>query len=127
MSHRADLDMKTNSSTQTTVHGRSRYGARLDGATPLDLFAAAVGALLPVAIVPEAASYTFTPKLGVQLVVLAVGLPLLVRLAIRSPLDRAARACVLFLLVGAVSAAISDSGVLGIFGPQDGAGEQRAV
>jgi O-antigen ligase len=56
------------------------------------------------------------PELAVTLLLTALGLPLLVGLARRGPVAPAARALVVFLAVGLISALISKSPLVGIFG-----------
>jgi O-antigen ligase len=65
---------------------------------------------------PDVGSFTFTPKLAVLLLVLAVGLPNLIQLAGVSPHAKAARAGIAFLLVGLASSLLSRSITVGIFG-----------
>ena len=114
MSHRADLDTAPNSSTGRAA--TSRFGAPswLEGATTLDVVAALLAFLLAVAISPVTNSYTFTPKLAVVLVLAAIGLPRLARLAAGG--DRAAWAALSFLAIGLASAANSGSVLVGLFG-----------
>lgn len=78
--------------------------------------AAAAAALLPTAFSPSVSSYTFTPKLCVLLVVAAVGVVPLARLARSSAVRWIARAAVAFLGVALLSALLSHSVEVGIFG-----------
>ncbi|MDA8291343.1 MAG: O-antigen ligase family protein [Actinomycetota bacterium] len=114
MSHRADLATVTNSITGAAPTSRFAVPEWLEGAGALDVFAAIVAFLLPVAISPVMGSYTFTPKLAVLLVVAAVGLPQLARRC--RARDRAAWAAAAFLAVGLASAASSGSVLSGFFG-----------
>jgi hypothetical protein len=85
----------------------------------LDLAAAALVVLLPVAFWPGFETPDFLPKYAVLLLVVALGLPLLCRLATRSPLAAPARALVAFLAVGLLSALVSASPLTGVFGIDD--------
>ena len=84
--------------------------------SPLELFAAAAAALLPISISPVVFSYTFTPKLAVLLLVAAAGLPLLVRLAVVGQSAWPARAALAFLAVALISGLTSGSVLVGLFG-----------
>jgi len=114
MSHREDLATAPNSSTDAARPSRFGTPTWLAGASALDVFAGIVAFALPVAIAPAMDSYTFTPKLAVLLVLSAVGLPQLVRLACAG--ERVAWAAVAFLAVALVSAATSGSVLVGLFG-----------
>jgi hypothetical protein len=83
------------------------------------LAAALTVALLPTAFSPNVQSWTFTPKVVVLLVVAAVGIVPLVRLARSSPAKIPARAALGFLLVGLVSVLLSSSLLIGFFGLYD--------
>ncbi|MGD0595721.1 MAG: hypothetical protein ABSB54_18780, partial [Acidimicrobiales bacterium] len=80
------------------------------------LVAAAAAALLPTVFSPSVFSWTFTPKLAVLLVLAAIGVVPLVRLARSSHVSWAARAAMAFLLVGLISALLSPSINIGFFG-----------
>lgn len=116
MSHRADRVTRTHSSAA------SRWGPALldagppERARPLEIFAAVVAALLPVAISPVVYSYTFTPKLAVLLLVAAVGVPRLVVLALRGDQAVPARAALVFLAVALASSLHSPAELLAFFG-----------
>lgn len=78
--------------------------------------AAATAALLPTAFSPTVSSYTFTPKVCVLLVVAAVGIVPLARLAWSSTVRWAVRAALAFLAVALLSALLSHSIGIGFFG-----------
>ena len=83
--------------------------------SPLDVFAAAVAVLLPVAFTPGLEGQAWSVRSALLLLVVAVGLPVLWRQAGGSqPL--AARAAIAFLLVGAASAALSPNPTTAVFG-----------
>jgi hypothetical protein len=83
----------------------------------LGAFAAVAAAVLCLAFSPKVNSVTFTPKFAVLLLFAAVGIVPLARLVrARSPLRWPARAAVAFLAVALVSALISPSPNIGIFG-----------
>jgi hypothetical protein len=83
----------------------------------LGAFAAIGAALLCFAYSPKVSSATFTPKFAVMLLFAAVGIAPLARLVrTRSPLRWPAGAVVAFLAVALVSALVSRSPNIGIFG-----------
>lgn len=114
MSHRADLVTAANSTTPEAAALASGRAPWFSGAAPIEVFAATVAALWPIAISPVVQSYTFTPKVAILLLVTAVGGPLLLRLALAG--TGAARAALAFLLVALVSALSSASPLVGLFG-----------
>lgn len=83
---------------------------------PLGLFAMFAAAVLPVLADPKTAADTFAPKFLGMLVIAAVGLIPLYRLARSGPLRFPARLAVGFLIVALVSALLSPSPLTGIFG-----------
>jgi len=89
----------------------------LGGASGLGLFAAIGAAALCVAFSPKVNSATFTPKYAIVLVFAAVGIVPLARLCrAGAPLRWPARAACAFLAVALVSALVSPSPNIGIFG-----------
>ncbi len=83
----------------------------------LGAFAAVGSAVLCLAFSPKVSSATFTPKFAVVLLFAAVGIVPLARFVkARSPLRWPARALVAFLAVALVSALVSTSPNIGIFG-----------
>ncbi len=116
MSHRVERVTRTHSSAG------SRWGPALldagpsEPARPLEMFAAVVAAVLPVAISPVVYSYTFTPKLAVLLVVTAVGMPRLVALSLRGDHAAPARAALAFLAVALAASLHSPARLLAFFG-----------
>ena len=92
-------------------------GVRPSNVSGLGAFAAIGAALLCFAFSPKVSSATFTPKFAVMLLFAAVGIAALARLVrTRSPLRWPARAIVAFLAVALVSALVSPSPNIGIFG-----------
>ena len=93
------------------------FGLRSSDVSGLGAFAAIGAALLCLAFSPKVNSETFTPKFAVMLLFAAVGLVPLARL-VRAPssLRWPARAGVAFLAVALVSALVSPSPNIGIFG-----------
>ena len=90
---------------------------RFGGVSGLGLFAAVGAAALCLAFSPKVNSVTFTPKFAVVLLFAAVGIVPLARLAkARSSLRWPAIAAVAFLVVALVSALVSPSPNIGIFG-----------
>ena len=85
-------------------------------ASALGLFAALAAAALPVVADPQVGSDTFTPKYFVMLIIAAVGVVPLYRLARSGPLRVPARFGVSFLLVAFVAALSSAVPVEGLFG-----------
>ncbi|MHB1783152.1 MAG: O-antigen ligase family protein [Acidimicrobiales bacterium] len=116
MSHRVERVTSNHSSAG------SRWGPALldvgppERARPLEIFAAVVAAVLPVAISPIVYSYTFTPKLAILLVVAAVGMPRLVALAFGSERAAPARAALVFLAVALAASLHSPATLLAFFG-----------
>ena len=92
-------------------------GVRSSGVSGLGAFAAIGAALLCLAFSTKMSSETFTPKFAVLLLFAAVGIVPLARfVGTRSPLRWPARAVVAFLFVALVSAVVSPSPNIGIFG-----------
>ena len=90
---------------------------RSSNVSGLGAFAAIGAAALCLAFSPKVSSDTFTPKFAVVLLFAAVGIVPLARLVrTRSPLRWPARAVVAFLAVALVSALVSPSPNIGIFG-----------
>jgi hypothetical protein len=90
---------------------------RSSNVSGLGAFAAIGAALLCLACSTKVSSDTFTPKVAVLLLFAAVGIVPLARLVgARSPLRWPARAVVAFLAVALVSALVSPSPNIGIFG-----------
>ncbi|HEX3541915.1 MAG TPA: O-antigen ligase family protein [Acidimicrobiales bacterium] len=83
--------------------------------SPLELFAAAIAVLLPVAYTPGLEGQAWTARSALLLLVVAVGLPVLWRQA-RGQQPLAARAAIAFLLVGAASALLSPNPTTAVFG-----------
>jgi hypothetical protein len=126
MSQRADLVIGLHSSglpavidAQNVAMGEPSVSVTAASPRPLELAVAAVVVLLPLASVPGLWSPTFTPKLAVLGVLLALGLPRLAMLARRGPLSSTARAMLAFLAVALVSALVSQSPLVGVFGLYD--------
>ncbi|MGO9963175.1 MAG: O-antigen ligase family protein [Acidimicrobiales bacterium] len=87
------------------------------GVSGLGAFAAIAAAALCFAFSPKVNSVTFTPKFAIVLLFAAVGIVPLARLVmVRSPLRWPARAAVAFLAVALVSALVSPSPNIGLFG-----------
>jgi tetratricopeptide (TPR) repeat protein len=82
----------------------------------LGVAAAGAGAFLPLVYSPIAASETFTPKYALLVLLAAVGLVPLCRLAIGSRYVWPARFGIAFILVAMISAALSPSKLVGFFG-----------
>ncbi len=80
------------------------------------LFAAFVGALLPIVILPNEEQLTFEPKDAIVLLLAAVGIARTAALAIRSRYALTARVGLGFAAVCLLSALISTSPLVGIFG-----------
>ncbi|MGA2527559.1 MAG: O-antigen ligase family protein [Acidimicrobiales bacterium] len=98
------------------LHNAS-FGVRSSTVTGLGAFAAIGAAVLCLAVSPKVNSGTFTPKFAVLLIFAAVGVVPLVRLVkTASPLRWPATAAVAFLAVALVSALVSPSPNIGIFG-----------
>jgi hypothetical protein len=90
---------------------------RFAGVSGLGVFAAVGAAALCLAFSPKVNSVTFTPKFAVLLLFAAVGIVPMARLVMPgSPLRWPARAAVAFLAVALVSALLSPSPNVGIFG-----------
>jgi hypothetical protein len=87
------------------------------GVSGLGVFAAVGAAALCLAFSPKVNSVTFTPKFAVLLLFAAVGIVPLARLVVgHSPVRWPARAAVAFLAVALVSALVSPSPNIGLFG-----------
>ena len=82
---------------------------------PLDLFAALVALLLPIALTSGLDAKAWAARSIILLFVLAVGLPLLVQQA-RGPAPLAARCAIAFLLVGVASTVLSQNRTTAVFG-----------
>jgi O-antigen ligase len=96
---------------------RPAQHARASSVSALGAFAGLGAAVLCLAFSPKVSSQTFTPKFAVVLLFAAVGIVPLARLVqTRSPLRWPARAAVAFLVVALVSALLSPSPNIGIFG-----------
>ncbi len=85
-------------------------------ATAFENVVAGAVLLLPLAAIPGLWSPTFTPKLCVLALLLALGLPRLVQLLRPGAYALAARSLVAFLVVAFVSAVLSRSPFTGVFG-----------
>lgn len=117
------VEERAGKSAEVLVSAASPPGAAHRGLA-LRAVAAAVGLVLPVAFFPAGNSAEFLPKDVLTLVVAAVGLVPLGWLAVHSRVAWPARALIGLTLVGAISAAISSSPLVGIFGLNDwGEGE----
>jgi hypothetical protein len=77
---------------------------------------AGLAALLPIAISSQDYSAPFTPKYALMLILAALGIVPLIRLAIRSRYAWQARTAIAFVLAATLSAAISPSPLVGFFG-----------
>ncbi len=86
--------------------------------SPLELFAAAVALLLPIAYASGIEAETWSGRAAILLVVIGVGLPLLVAQA-RGPRPLAARSALAFILIGCASAALSHNHTTAVFGLWD--------
>lgn len=82
---------------------------------PLEVFAAAIGLLLPIAFVTSLDSAPWSLRAAILLVVAGVGLPVLLA-QVRGPRPLAARAAVAFLAAGALSALLSQNHTTAVFG-----------
>ena len=85
-------------------------------ASALAIFAGLAAAALPIVADPQVGSDTFTPKYLVMLLIAAVGVVPLYRLARSGPLRIPARLGVAFLVVALIAAVLSAVPVEGIFG-----------
>ncbi|MDQ1417288.1 MAG: O-Antigen ligase, partial [Acidimicrobiaceae bacterium] len=85
------------------------------GRSPLEVFAAAIGLLLPIAFVTSLDGDAWSLRAAILLVVVGVGLPVLLSQT-RGPKPLAARGAVAFLVVGSASAALSQNHTTAIFG-----------
>lgn len=90
--------------------------AGASSAAPYGIFAAIAALLLPTAFSTEVFSGFVTPKYLVLLLVAAVGFVPAVRLARSSRIAWTARAAIVFLVVGLVSALLSPAVNIGFFG-----------
>jgi len=123
MSHRVDRVTRSHSSAVSRQGSAApRWGPVLadsgppERARPLEIFAAIVAGLLPVAISPVVYSYTFTPKLALLLLVAAAGIPRLVALSLRGDHAASARAALAFLVVALAASLHSPARLLAFFG-----------
>ncbi len=116
MSQPATLAMSPHSSAEANGTGGTDTTGLIFGGNRLDVFAGVTALLLPLATSPAVYSETFVPKLAVLVVMLAVGTPLLLRLAVRSHVTFPARAACAFLLVALISASTSHAPLVGFFG-----------
>jgi len=91
-------------------------GARPVGVTASGVGALLAGALLPTAFSAQTLSGSFTPKYLVLLLVGAFGVVPLAKLARSSHVSLGARAAIVFLAVGFVSALLSQAVNIGFFG-----------
>ncbi|MDQ1376917.1 MAG: hypothetical protein QOE15_1090, partial [Acidimicrobiaceae bacterium] len=82
---------------------------------PLEVFAAAIGLLLPIAFVTSLDSAPWSLRAAILLVVAGVGLPVLLS-QVCGPRPLAARAAVAFLAAGALSALLSQNRTTAVFG-----------
>jgi tetratricopeptide (TPR) repeat protein len=80
---------------------------------------AGIAALLPIAISSQENSPPFTLKYALMLILAALGTVPLVKLAVRSRYEWQARAAIAFVVVGAISAIVSPSPLIGFFGLYD--------
>jgi O-antigen ligase len=94
---------------------RTREPSDWRGRSPLELFAAVIGLLLPIAFVTSLDGAAWSLRAAILLVVGGVGLPVLLSQT-RGPRPLAARAAVAFLAVGAASAVLSQNHTTAIFG-----------
>jgi O-antigen ligase len=83
--------------------------------SPLELFAAAVALVIPIAYTTGLDAVAWSARAAVLLVVVAVGLPLLVARA-WGPRPTAARAALAFVAVGCASALFSQNSTVAVFG-----------
>ncbi|MDP9074792.1 MAG: hypothetical protein M3N98_11575, partial [Actinomycetota bacterium] len=85
------------------------------GWAPIELFAAGLAFLLPIAVARGLAADTWSLRAAILLVVAGVGLPILLSQT-RGPRPLAARAAVAFLVFGTASAVLSHNHTTAIFG-----------
>jgi len=110
-------DESASSEVDTPDSHEGSVGVRSSSVSGLGAFAAIDAALLCLAFSPQVGSETFTPKFAVMLLLAAIGIVPLARLVMaRSPLRWPARAAVAFLAVSLLSALVSPSPNIGIFG-----------
>ncbi len=93
----------------------ARRKADWRGRSPLELFAVAIGLLLPIAFVTSLDSAPWSLRAAILVVVAGVGLPVLLSQA-GGPRPLAARAAVAFLMAGALSALWSQNHTTAVFG-----------
>jgi hypothetical protein len=94
----------------------ARFAELVREATGVERFVAVVALLLPLVFLPFTYAITFTEKATVVLVAGAVGVVELLRVAARSEHQSAARAALVFLVIGLLSAALSAVPAVGFFG-----------